>query len=105
NLHRRARQHANQAVGKANSTLDQIRDSEDFAKLRDIPDRLESRILRYVAEFESHLQHCAERERNQKRHYEAFRQTHKLERIANYPDVAYLYYLSVPFLIAAMTYA
>lgn len=105
NLHRRARQHADQAVEKADSTLDQIRDSEDLAKLRDIPDRLESRILRYLAGFESRLQHCVERERNQKRHYEAFRQANKLERIANYPDVAYLYYLVVPFLIAGTAYA
>jgi hypothetical protein len=46
-----------------------------------------------------------ERERNQKRHYEAFRKENKLDRVANYPDFAYLYYLVVPLLIAAMAYA
>ena len=104
-LHRRARQQADQAVEKANSALDQIHESDDLAKLRDIPARLESRILRYLADFESRLQYCAERERSQKRHYEAFRQENKLERIASYPDLPYLYYLVVPFLIGGMGYA
>jgi hypothetical protein len=105
NLHRRARQQAAEAVEKANRTLEQIHDSDDLAKLRDIPAGLESKILRYLADFESRLQYCVERERNQKRHYEAFRKENKLERVANYPDVAYLYYLVVPLLIAAMAYA
>lgn len=105
NLHRRARQQAAEAVEKANRTLEQIHDSDDLAKLRDIPAGVESKILRYLADFESRLQYRAERERNQKRHYEAFRKENKLDRVANYPDVPYLYYLVVPLLIAAMAYA
>jgi len=105
NLHRRARQQAAEAVEKTNRTLEQIHDSDDLAKLRDIPAGFESKILRYLADFESRLQYCVERERNQKRHYEAFRKENKLDRVANYPDVAYLYYLVVPLLIAAMAYA
>ena len=105
NLHRRARQQAAEAVEKANRTLEQIRDSDDLAKLRDIPAGYESKLLRYLADFESRLQYAVERERNQKRHYETFRKENKLDRVANYPEVAYLYYLVVPFLIAAMAYA
>ena len=105
NLHRRARQQAAEAVEKANRALEQIHDSDDLAKLRDIPAGFESKILRYLADFESRLRYCVERERNQKRHYEAFRKENKLDRVANYPDVAYLYYLVVPLLIAAMAYA
>ena len=105
NLHRRARQQAAEAVEKANRTLEQIHDSDDLAKLRHIPAGFESKILRYLADFESRLQYCVERERNQKRHYEAFRKENKLDRVANYPDVAYLYYPVVPLLIAAMAYA
>lgn len=105
NLHRRARQQAAEAVEKANRTLEQIHDSDDLAKLRDIPAGVESKVLRYLADFESRLQYCVERERNQKRHYEAFRKKNKLDRVANYPGVAYLYYLVVPLLIAVMAYA
>jgi hypothetical protein len=105
NLHRRARQQAAEAVEKANRTREQIHDSDDLAKLRDIPAAVESKILRHLADSESRLRYCVERERNQKRHYEAFRKENKLDRVANYPDFAYLYYLVVPLLIAAMAYA
>lgn len=104
NLRRRTRQQAAETVEKANRTLEQIHDSEDSTKLRDIPAAVESRILRYLADFESRLQSCVERERKQKQHYEAFRKENKLDRVANYPDFAYLYYLVVPLLIAAMAY-
>jgi len=104
NLRRRARQQAVEAAEKASTILEQIHDSDDSTKLRDVPAAVESRILRYLADFESRLQFCVEREQNQKRYYEAFRKENKLDRVANYPDVAYLYYLVVPLLIVAMTY-
>lgn len=104
NLRRCARQQAAEALEKASQALEQIHDSDHLARLRDIPAGAESKILRHLADFDSRLQYCAERERNQKRHYEAFRTENQLDRVAIYPDVAYLYYLVVPLLIAAMAY-
>lgn len=103
-LRRRARQRAAETVEEANRALERIHESDDLARLRDIPAGAESKVLRYLADAESRLLHCAERERNQKRHYESFRKENKLDRVANYPDFAYLYYMVVPLVIAAMAY-
>jgi hypothetical protein len=103
-LRRRAHQQLADAIDNASRTLEQLRESDALARLRDIPARCESRILRHVTDVESRLQHVVERERSQKQHYEAFREKNQLDRVATYPEYAQLYYLVVPFLIVALAY-
>lgn len=104
NLRRRAHKEVADTAEQINKSLEQLRDSDALANLQDIPARCENRIFRYVADAESQLQHVVERERSQKQHYDAFRENNKLNRVATYPEFAYLYYMVVPLLIAAMAY-
>jgi hypothetical protein len=105
NLRRRARRQATATEEKTGRSLDQIDKADSLARVRDIPAGCENKILRYVADFESHLTNTVEREQKQKRHYDTFRKNNGLDRVATYPGTAYLYYLIVPMLIVAIALA
>jgi hypothetical protein len=105
NLRRRARQQVAETAEKSSRILEQLHVSDPLAKLRDVPAGCENKILRLVADFESQLTNTVEREQKQKRHYDAFREKHGLDRVAHYPRAAYLYYLIVPVLVIAIAFA
>jgi hypothetical protein len=105
NLRRRARQQVAATAEKLNEILEQVQQSDSLARLRDVPAGCENKILRLVADFETQLQNTVEREQKQKRHYNAFREKHGLERVAYYPRVLPFYYLVVPILIVVIAFA
>lgn len=105
NLRQCAQQQVAETAEKSTRTLEQIHDSDALAKLRDIPAGCENKILRFVADFEFRLSNAAEQEKNQKRHYDAFREKNGLDRVAYYPGAAYLYYLVIPVLMVTIAFA
>ena len=105
NLRRRARKHVAEAAEKSRRLLERIRLSDTVARLRDIPSACENKILRRIADSDKHFLNAVEREQKQKRHYEAFREKHGLDRVASYPRVVVPYFLSVPVLIVIIAVA
>ena len=105
NLRRRARKQVADTAEKTRRMLEGMRLSDAVAKLRDIPAACENKILRHVADSSKHFLNAAEREQKQKRHYEAFREQHGLDRVASYPRIVVLYFLSVPVLIVIVAMA
>ena len=102
---RRARQQAANRVEKSRAVLEKLQNSDDLTTVRDIPGRCENKILRRVADVETRLHSAAERERNQKQHYEAFRKQNGLDRAAQYPRVPYRYHMIATVLIVAVALA
>ena len=105
NLRRRARKQVAEAAEKSRRMLEKIRLSDTVARLQDIPSACENKILRHIADSDKHFLNAIEREQKQKRHYEAFREKHGLDRVASYPGVVVPYFLSVPVLIVIIAFA
>lgn len=105
NLRRRAKQQASGTVEKSDKVLEQIQASDSLEALREIPAGSENKILRFFADAESRLSNTAEREQQQKQHYDTFREKNALNRVASYPRAPYLYFLAVPALIAVIAFA
>ncbi|NNC76754.1 MAG: hypothetical protein HKN77_02255 [Woeseiaceae bacterium] len=101
-LKRAAHKQAGCAMQAATKAYEQLNDANALASLRDVPARYENKILRHISDATSRLEHAREREFKQQRHYEAFREKNKLERVATYPELPLLYYLVVPVLIAGL---
>ena len=105
NLRRRARHQVAETADKSSRILERINQSDILARLREVPAGCESKILRLIADAETHLDVTVEREQKQKRHYDAFREQNGLDRVASYPRAAYLFYLMLPVLIATSAFA
>lgn len=103
-LRRRARKRVAADAGKTRQALEGIDVADALARIRDLPADCENRILRRIADSESRLKHTAERELNQKKHYDSFRTRNGLDRVADYPGAAFSSYLVVPllFVLAAV---
>lgn len=105
NLRQRAKQKVAKDTEKLGQTLEQIQVPDSLAQLRDIPAGCEGKILRFLADSESRLNHAIEREQKQKTHYDAFRKRNGLDRVAYYPGTGYHFYLIVPLLVIAAAFA
>lgn len=105
NLRSRARQKAVEDAEKLTRTFERIDVADALAQLRNLPAGCENRILRYVADSQSRLDHALEREQNQRKHYDAFRKKHGLDRVACYQGSGYYFYLIVPLLILVLAVA
>jgi len=105
NLRRRALQRVAASAENLSRTLEQIQASDSLARLRDLPAACENKILRHVADSESHLKKTVEREQKQQQHYDAFRKKNGLDRVAYYPGATYLHYLIATVLVGAIAFA
>jgi hypothetical protein len=105
NLRSRARQQAVEDAEKRTRTFERIDIADALAQLRNIPAGCENRILRYVADSQSRLDHALEREQNQRKHYNAFRKKHGLDRVACYQGSGNYFYLIVPLLVMVLAVA
>lgn len=68
---------------QAAKTADKIDVDDATARLADVPSRCHNEALRIRAEFQPLTVRLAERENQQRQYYRAFREQHKLERIAS----------------------
>lgn len=104
-LRRRARKQVAADAGRIRHALDNIDVSDALAQVRNIPADCENRILRRIADSESRLRNTAEREQQQKNHYDSFRKRNRLDRVAHYPGAAFSFYLVVPLLVTVTAFA
>lgn len=104
-LRRRARRQAANDADKLRTALDDLKNSDSLANLRDVPASCEKSVIRYVADVEVQLNKAVELEHNERLHYDAFRQKHGLDRAAFFTRKAYRYFLVVPILILAVAFA
>ena len=96
-LQRRAQKRVIESADRLRNFADGISIADTVANLNDIPSRCENELLRHFSERQAELDSVREREIQQQRHYEEYREANELKRVARYPSSP-----GLPFAITAL---
>ena len=96
-LQRRAQKRVIEAAVTLRNFADGVDIADTVANLNDIPPRCENELLRHSSERQAEIDGVREREIQQQRHYEEFREANQLNRVARYPSSP-----GLPFTIMAL---
>jgi len=96
-LQRKAQKRVIESGVRLRDFADGINIADTVANLNDIPPRCENELLRRSSDLQAELDCVREREVQQQRHYEEFREANQLKRVARYPSSR-----GLPFTIMAL---